>query len=59
MGAHEILSSILVNLIKLDARIWKFLECVYGLNGELGKVNSKQVYSWSTQTEQQQELLIG
>jgi hypothetical protein len=25
-------------------RIWKFLECVYGLNGEFGKVNSKQVY---------------
>jgi hypothetical protein len=34
---------------KLKAhRIWKFLECVYGLNGELGKVNSEWVVSASS-----------
>jgi hypothetical protein len=32
-------------------RIWKFLECVYGLNGELGRVNSKQVYGLSLQVQ--------
>jgi hypothetical protein len=32
-------------------RIWKFLECVYGLNGQLGKVNSKQVYGLFLQVQ--------
>jgi hypothetical protein len=31
--------------------IWKFLDCVYGLNGEWGKVNSKLVYGLFLQVQ--------